>query len=87
MTTNFLIGHLQRQGRIIAKLKILLDLLEKIPPSIKRKPFSGWNCQYFYDKYSDFTIHYKGNQFNGQMEQRIQPYGKNQFIVYHYSLK
>ena len=29
----------------------------------------------------------KGNQFNGQMEQRIQPYGKNQFIVYHYSLK
>ena len=29
----------------------------------------------------------KGNRFNAQMEQRIQPGRKNQFIVYHYSLK
>jgi hypothetical protein len=29
----------------------------------------------------------KGNRFKAQMEQRIQPGGKNQFTVYHYSLK
>jgi hypothetical protein len=29
----------------------------------------------------------RGNIFRAQMEQRIRPGGKNQFVVYHYSLK